>query len=479
MTNLSMLIKGFRGSIKTEIVKVYLVYCICYKIEPYIVIQSYDSGSSEDMVRNVARMLMNESIVKDYWMLFPFTSDKEDMKKRSVSNFDSTNWVRVVSKSLWEKLRWASNYDEEAWSDRPTLLVLDDIDVIDSVRNVEIINKNYQKITWETIWSLSKERSRIIFLGNVILTDGIVPRFASEKAASPFWKIYHQPLFDENGNTTWDFFTPSMIDQIRDAEWDAFEPNYLLIPSKLLGMTVFDMSRDYVVKPYYKEIEWFRLYQHPKWRLKIGIDMAEGWERGDFSTITALDDMAKVVFQFKWRLNETEFAKKIDFILTYEENGQRYMGALIPENNVGLALINECKKYEWFRHVVVEQKLNDSDDYSEWTIKKYGFRMSASSKDLIIREFKNWLETWAVDVTDWTYMEMTTFAYDKNNRPNAMPPYHDDVLVSHMIAYYWVLHINYIVEGEEVKPDYWSLPNAHAKLMWQLKYGDPPEDFIW
>ena len=64
--DLSILIKGFRGSIKTEIVKVYLVYCICYKIEPYIVIQSFDSSSSEDMVRNVARMLMNESLVKDY-----------------------------------------------------------------------------------------------------------------------------------------------------------------------------------------------------------------------------------------------------------------------------------------------------------------------------------------------------------------------------------------------------------------------------
>lgn len=430
------------------------------------------------MVRNVARMLMNESIVKDYWQLFPFTVDKEDMKKRSVTNFDSTNWVRVVAKSLWEKLRWASNYDEDSGSDRPTLLVLDDIDVIDSVRNVDIINKNYQKITGETIGSLSKERSRIIFLWNVILTDWIVPRFASEKAESPFWKIYHQPLFDENGKVTWEFFTESMIAQIKDAEGDAFEPNYLLLPSKLLWMTVFDMSIDYKVTPYYKEVNWFRLYQRPKSRLKIGIDMAEGWERGDFSTITALDDMAKIVFQFKGRLNETEFAKKIDFILNYEEDWKYYMGALIPENNVGLALINEMKKYDWFKNVVIEQKLNDSNDYSDWVVQKYWFRMSASSKDLIIREFKNWLETGMIDVSDWTYNEMTTFAYDRNNRPNAMPPYHDDILVSHMIAYYGVLHINYKVELEEPKPDYWSLPNAHAKLMWTLRYGDPPDDVI-
>lgn len=63
------------------------------------------------------------------------------------------------------------SYDEETGSARPTLLILDDIDVIDAVRNQDIINKNEQKINNETIGAMSKEKARIIFLGNTILGD--------------------------------------------------------------------------------------------------------------------------------------------------------------------------------------------------------------------------------------------------------------------------------------------------------------------
>jgi hypothetical protein len=42
---------------------------------------------------------------------------------------------------------------------------------MDSVRNTDIINKNEQKINNETIGAMSKEHSRIIFLGNTILGD--------------------------------------------------------------------------------------------------------------------------------------------------------------------------------------------------------------------------------------------------------------------------------------------------------------------
>lgn len=161
---LSLLIEGFRGSLKTELVKVYLVWCIVYQIEPYIAIQSFDSSGSEEMVRNVAKMLVSRSLVSDYGNLFPFSSGKDEMAKKSVTNFDTTNGVKVVSRSLGEKLRGASSFDEETGSSRPTLLVLDDIDVMDSVRNVDIINKNEQKINNETIGAMSKERARIIFL---------------------------------------------------------------------------------------------------------------------------------------------------------------------------------------------------------------------------------------------------------------------------------------------------------------------------
>jgi hypothetical protein len=49
-------------------------------------------------------------------------------------------------------------------SSRPTLLFLDDIDVVKSVGNVDIIKANEDKITNETIGSLDPLKRKVIFL---------------------------------------------------------------------------------------------------------------------------------------------------------------------------------------------------------------------------------------------------------------------------------------------------------------------------
>lgn len=50
-------------------------------------------------------------------------------------------------------------------------MILDDIDVTDSVKNPDIIQKNYDKITSETFGAMSKTNAKIIFLGNTINQD--------------------------------------------------------------------------------------------------------------------------------------------------------------------------------------------------------------------------------------------------------------------------------------------------------------------
>ena len=84
------------------------------------------------------KMLFKKSIIEDHWNLFP-VEKKWDLEKKSASNFESTTWVKVVAKSLWQTLRWANTFDmENEMSARPTLLVLDDIDVLKSVMNMTL-----------------------------------------------------------------------------------------------------------------------------------------------------------------------------------------------------------------------------------------------------------------------------------------------------------------------------------------------------
>jgi hypothetical protein len=74
------------------------------------------------------------------------------------------------------------------------------------------------KITGETIGAMSKEKSRIIFLGNIINADGVVPRFENEKSNDPNWVVFKQALYNKDGSVAWDFFTHDRIEKIRSNE---------------------------------------------------------------------------------------------------------------------------------------------------------------------------------------------------------------------------------------------------------------------
>jgi hypothetical protein len=164
-------IEAFRASRKTSLVRSFVCWCIAYKKEPSIIVQSYEDSLSAEWVRECAKMLFKQSVIDDHWYLFPVEKQWE-LEKKSSSNFESTTWVKVASKSLWQTLRWANTFDaEEEMAARPTLLILDDIDVIKSVSSLAIINQNEKKILNETMWALDPLRRKVIFLGNTINED--------------------------------------------------------------------------------------------------------------------------------------------------------------------------------------------------------------------------------------------------------------------------------------------------------------------
>jgi len=139
-------IEAFRASRKTTIARWYVCRCIAYKKEPSIIRQSYEDSLSWESVREIAKMLFKQTVVDDYWYLFPIERKTEDLSKRSLSNFESTSWSKVTARSLWQTIRWSNTFDLSIGiSARPTLLVLDDIDVVKSVNSVDIINNNEKK----------------------------------------------------------------------------------------------------------------------------------------------------------------------------------------------------------------------------------------------------------------------------------------------------------------------------------------------
>lgn len=239
--------------------------------------QSFEDVLSAAWVTQVAKMLMEDSIIEDYGMLFPIESKREDLAKKSVSNFDSTNGVKIETRSLGQTLRGANIYKKGKGAKRPTLLFLDDVDVNKSVHNIEIIDNNEKRISGETIGALDPIRRQIVFLGNVIKEDGIVPRFIKKYKGKKRWNIYELALFDESGVNVWpEVFTDAVIEQLKIDEGSDFEPNYNLIPY-IDGQTIIPKSLIRTIDRYPKEV-----------RITIGIDPA-------FSLKTTSDALAIVV----------------------------------------------------------------------------------------------------------------------------------------------------------------------------------------
>lgn len=245
----NVVLKGFRSSRKTTIARGYAVWNIVYARHDYMVVQSYEDVLSGAWVHQVAKMLLDESIVQDYGVLFPLETKKEDLAKKSVSNFEATNGVKIESKSMGQTLRGANQYRRKKRGDleagkpaRPTLLFLEDIDVDKSVKNIDIIDANERKILTETIGAMDATKRQVILLGNVITEDGVVPRFIARYKGKKKWRIREQALFTESGICVWpEVFTPEVIEQLKIDEGSGFDANYLLIPY-VNGQTIIPRS---------------------------------------------------------------------------------------------------------------------------------------------------------------------------------------------------------------------------------------------
>jgi len=250
-------IEAFRASRKTTLARWYVCRCIAYKKEPSIVVQSFEDSLSGEWVMEVAKMLFQSTVVMDHWYLFPIERKKEDLSKRSLSNFSSTNWVKIAAKSLGQTIRWTNTFDLKEWiSARPTLLVLDDIDVVRSITTLDLINKNEKKILWETIPALDPLRRKIIFLGNTIEEDWVVPRFRKRYKDTDTRDMFHQPLFDKKWNNLRpEVFTEKVVQDIKDDGKISFNQNYLLIPAPS-GSGVFTREYfDYFLLSHFEEVD--------------------------------------------------------------------------------------------------------------------------------------------------------------------------------------------------------------------------------
>lgn len=329
-----ILLVGFRWSGKTTKVQNYVAWCLLYAKEPYIIVQSYEDTLSSAWVREVAKILMNPAIVEDYGCIYPLNRKIEDLAKGGQSSFETTNGCKIESRGIGGTIRGANAWNKNGRKTRPTLLILDDIDVTKSVANERIIEQNYDKIVSETMGALDQTRRRVILLGNVINEDGVVPRF--KRTFSGMWDIFWQPLIDESGDCVWpERFTNEVIDKLRSEGERAFGQNYLLIPFTW-GDTIIKRT----------SIKYATTMPQGA-RMVIGIDPA-------FSEKTWTDEMGVAM---TWHVGVNKYVQTMEGLSGTEKDEERFCAyvewlykkwnvamVVVEENNGGLILARMLKK---------------------------------------------------------------------------------------------------------------------------------------
>ena len=169
---------------------------------------------------------------------------------------------------------------------RPDLIILDDIEDLDSVKTREGRNKTWDWLTGDIIPAGSRS-TRIIAVGNLLHEDSVMKRLQRKiengemKLTGGVYREY--PIVDVNGKTLWPgrYPTQEALDEEREKTMDeiAWQREYML---KIVASEDQIILRDDI--QYYDELPKVR----PD-RICIGVDLAISQkETGDYSAFVVL-----------------------------------------------------------------------------------------------------------------------------------------------------------------------------------------------
>ena len=284
MTTKNCFFEMFRESGKTFWTKVKWIHNIIFKKKRFMLYFCADKRKSASHMFDISVMLTtNKRIKADFGILLSkkkvsyLEEDEEMPTKKTVSEFITMNYIRCKAMSIGESPR-GEQYMTNDGTFRPDFGVLDDVDILKSVRNKDIIDKNEEWMNDELMGGLSDD-SQIIFLGNTIMKDGLVPRFRIAHADDPDWIIRRIPLVTPAGMITW----PERY------TWDDIERK-----KRKLGPTAFNRAMllipgtpgDKIIKP--TMIRWMKNHPVNNIFIVIGVDPAH-------STKTKSDELGITV----------------------------------------------------------------------------------------------------------------------------------------------------------------------------------------
>lgn len=471
----------FRESGKTAIVALfYVLWCIAYNKQEFILFMAYDLESAKDKVLNVSNFLRaNKKFKNDYWLLFSEKSKSDTQEfnaQKTMSKFVSTTGVKIEAVSL-KNMKRGKQFLNEQWEIlRPDLLIADDIDIEESVKNLRIIDENETKILSGVLKSL---RWRAIFLWNIITEDGIIQRL--EKIFAQNWRIKKIALI-ENEKIVWPeryvwteveaekintekFSWEKIVQSIEELSIDkqSFNSDFLNIPKIVVGDPVFDTQKllkipkldplqvfdlqidDRLVKleiyaPWYRTDYYDYLY--------AGIDTA-GWQWGDSdsTSMTFLDKNWDLYAKINSNIINYKHTRKILTLLRRNYWFLFFKNSLCVERNLyGVPLIDEIleKDPQLAKYLYIAP--TEGKKVTKYT-NFFGWNTSKSSKEKLKTDLSTAINFWKIQLSKSEHREFLWWSQKVEGSkivyaPDGITSSHDDMIIARGLALQMFLQKN-------------------------------------
>ena len=189
-----------RESAKSTIVTLeFVIYCICYKLENYILIISNTRDQAIGFLRDVKQELENNELLMHD---FPEACDRQVKPKPSPwkeGEIITPNKVKVTALSTDQEPRSRRNR-----KDRPSLIILDDVESSSPALDPDNFNKLEDWIT-KSVLKSGTNTTNVIYVGTIHHYDSLLAKFTGENEY-PGWekRIYRSIISDSERLDLWE-----------------------------------------------------------------------------------------------------------------------------------------------------------------------------------------------------------------------------------------------------------------------------------
>ncbi|HEY5221194.1 MAG TPA: phage terminase large subunit [Candidatus Paceibacterota bacterium] len=217
-------ISAFRGSAKSTICGMsFPIWAMISDKARFIVLASQTRNQARQQLKNIREEFENNPLLKNDFGPFAPEADEWGAFALNFTNYGT----RIIAVSTEQAVRGIRHREH-----RPDLIILDDIEDLDSTRTKEARDKAWQWFTSEIV-PLGNPQTRIFVLGNFLHDFSLVGRLIAQMKTGVrdgIWKRY--PLVDENGVPSWPGMFPSEkeVEDLRRTVGDevAWKREYML-----------------------------------------------------------------------------------------------------------------------------------------------------------------------------------------------------------------------------------------------------------